>query len=319
MILVTGATGFLGSELVRQLLLKGEKVRALKRPSSVIPKILQNQTEIEWVEADLLNYFELRDAMQKIRLVFHCAAHISFDPSERRMMMQINVQGTTNLVNVCMECNISKLVHVSSVAAIGESLAGVPATERDHLEIGGRNSAYSVSKFESEMEVFRGHAEGLPVVVVNPGIIIGKNCGTKGSGQLIEAIRKGLKYYPGGTFGYVDVEDVAQIMIRLMESPINGERFIITAENWSYKDFFREAALQLNRKPPSIAIQPWMLTTAYWASKIISLFNGKKYGLTPDTIRSSFKKRVYSNEKVRAALGIEFKPLRQSIAEICNP
>lgn len=318
MILVTGATGFLGSELIRQLLLEGEKVRAIKRNSSKIPEILKHEAAIEWHIADILDYFALKDAMEGISRVYHCAAFISFKPEDKKEMLRVNVEGTVNLLNICLENNIAKFLHVSSVSAINDSKKGALINEKDHWEFNSTQSAYSISKYKSEMEVFRAAAEGLNVIVINPSIIIGKNAGKEGSGQLFEAIRKGLKYYPGGSFGYVDVEDVAKIMILLMESDISSKRFIISAENWSYRDFFSEVARQFHRNPPAIALKPWMLQLAYMGTKIITPFTGNNYGLTKDAIRIAFKKQNYSNDKIKKVLNLDFKPIKNTIIEICR-
>lgn len=318
MILVTGATGFLGSELIRQLILKGEKVRAIKRESSVVPKLLKNESEIEWFTADILDYFALKDAMVGISKVYHCAAFISFDPADKKMLKRVNVEGTINLLNVSMEMNISRFLHVSSVAAIGESKKEELITEYDHWEYSSNSSAYSISKYESEMEVFKAAAEGLNTVIINPSIIIGKNAGNQGSGVLFETIRKGLNYYPGGSFGYVDVEDVAKSMILLMDSDISDERFIINAENWTYRDLFSEIAENLGKNPPKIALKPWMIYLAYLGTRLSSIFTGKKHGLTKETASSAFKKRNFSNEKIKKTLNLEFKSIKEVIRETCH-
>jgi nucleoside-diphosphate-sugar epimerase len=318
MILVTGATGFLGSELIRQLLLKGEKVRAIKRVASVVPKLLKNENDIEWFTADILDYFALKDAMEGISKVYHCAAFISFDPADKKMLKKVNVEGTINLLNLSMEMNISRFLHVSSVAALGESKKEELITEHDHWEYSSNSSAYSISKYESEMEVFKAAAEGLNTVIVNPSIIIGKNAGNLGSGALFETIQKGLNYYPGGSFGYVDVEDVAKSMILLMDSNISDERFIINAENWTYRDLFSEIAENFGKKPPQIALKPWMMNLAYLGTRFFSVFTGKKNGLTRETASSAFKKRNFSNDKVKKILNLEFKPIKDTIRETCH-
>ncbi|MGB4399033.1 MAG: NAD-dependent epimerase/dehydratase family protein [Daejeonella sp.] len=318
MVLVTGATGFLGSELVRQLLLKGEKVRAIKRDSSVIPTILENKDGIEWLNADLLDFYSLEDAIEGITKVYHCAAFISFAHKDKKQMMKVNVEGTVNLLNVCVAAGVEKFLHVSSVAAIGDSKKGELIDEKHHWEFGSGQTNYSVSKYESEMEVFRASAEGLKAVIVNPSIIIGKNAGTEGSGELFNTINKGLAYYPGGSFGYVDVEDVASVMIELMESKITNQRFIVSAENWTYRDLFAEIAFQLGKKPPATALKPWMLNLAKLGNDLISLLTGKNNKLSRETVRGAFKKQNYSNEKIKKALNLEFKSVKESIAEICK-
>lgn len=317
MILVTGATGFVGSELISQLLLRGEKIRAIKRITSRIPHFLADKKDLEWFDADILDYFALSDAMDGISCVYHCAALISFQSKDKKEVLRVNVEGTTNLLNICMEKNIRRFLHVSSIAAIGESKQAKLITEKDHWELGSGQSTYSISKYKSEMEVFRAAAEGLNVVIVNPSIIIGKNAGKEGSGQLFESIRNGLNYFPGGSSGYVDVVDVAKIMILLMESDIRDERYIINSENLSYKEFFSKIALNFGKKSPSIALKPWMMYMAWLGSKIITPISGKRFGLSLETVRSAFKKHQYSNEKIKKALNFDFKPLDESISEIC--
>ncbi|RYE28689.1 MAG: NAD-dependent epimerase/dehydratase family protein, partial [Sphingobacteriaceae bacterium] len=239
MILVTGATGFLGSEVCRQLILAGKNsIRCTKRTASKIPEILiPHQHKITWVEADLLEIDALKEALQGVTQVYHCAALVSFDPSLKKKLIQNNVEGTANLVNLCVEKGI-RLLHVSSIAAVGEGKPGELINENHHLEETPKENAYAISKYESEMEVWRGIAEGLDAVIVNPSLIIGKNAGKQGTGQIFETVRKGLKFYTSGSCGLVDVEDVAKTMILLMESQISNERFIINAENWSYKTLF---------------------------------------------------------------------------------
>ncbi|WP_276359046.1 NAD-dependent epimerase/dehydratase family protein [Daejeonella sp. H1SJ63] len=317
MILVTGGTGFLGSELIRQLLLSEEKVRAIKRAESRIPALLENEKNIEWVNADILDYFSLKEAMEKVSRVYHCAAMISFDSAGKKKMHKINVEGTVNLLNISMENNISRFLHVSSIAALGNSKKSELITENDQWEFSPEHSNYSISKYESEMEVFRAAAEGLNAVIVNPSIIIGKNAGKKGSGQLFEKIRTGLNYYPGGSSGYVDVEDVARAMILLMNSDITDERFIINSENRTYKEIFTEAAINLGKTPPSVALKPWMMHFALLGTRLISMLSGKKFNLTRETAISAFKKRKYSNEKIKKTLNLDFKPISDSIREIC--
>ncbi len=317
MILVTGATGFLGSELISQLLLRGEKIRAIKRDTSRIPQILTDKTDIEWFNADILDYFALSEAMEGVSHVYHCAAMISFHPRDKKEMLKVNVEGTSNLLNICMEKNIRRFLHVSSIAALGESKKGKLITEKNHWEFGSGQSTYSISKYKSEMEVFRAAAEGLNAVIVNPSIIIGKNAGKGGSGQLFEAIRNGLNYFPGGSSGYVDVADVAKTMILLMESNFSDERFIINSENLTYKEFFSSIAQKFGKEPPAISLKPWMMYTAWLLSRLITFLTGKRFGLSSETVRSAFEKHSYSNEKIKKALNFNFKSVDESISEIC--
>ncbi len=319
MVLVTGATGFLGSEVCRQLILAGKNsIRCTKRASSVVPEmLLPFQSKIDWVEADLLEIDALNEALQGVTQVYHCAALVSFDPSLKKKLIQNNVEGTANLVNFCVEKGI-RLLHVSSIAAVGEGKPGELINENHHLEETPKDNAYAMSKYESEMEVWRGMAEGLDAVIVNPSLIIGKNAGTTGTGQIFETVRNGLKFYTSGSCGLVDVEDVAKTMILLMESKISNERFIINAENWSYKTLFEETAKCFGVKPPAFEAKPWMLELAWRASALGTVFTGKIMGVDKISAQSASRIQDYDNGKVKAAIGFVFKPLRETVWEICE-
>jgi dihydroflavonol-4-reductase len=236
MILVTGATGFLGSEVAKQLVAQGNRIRCIKRGTSKIPLVLSAlQGSIEWVEADLLDIFTLENALEDITQVYNCAAWVSLKQADKEPMIYTNVTGTANLVNLCAKNNI-RVVHVSSVGAIGDAKPGELITENHHLDQAIETDGYAISKLESEMEIWRGIAEGLDAVIVNPSIIIGPHAGVNGSGALFEIVRKGFKFYTTGSGGFVDVEDVAKCMIALMSTSISGERYIISAENHNYKE-----------------------------------------------------------------------------------
>lgn len=317
MILVTGATGFLGSELICQLTQQGKKVRALKREQSAIPAILQDNKLIEWVIADINDLASVEDAFGDITHVFHCAALVSFDPKDKAELLKVNIEGTSNIANLCVAYN-ARLLHVSSVAALGEPKKDKEITEDDYWEYDSKVHSYAISKYEGEMEVWRSIAEGLDAVIVNPSVIIGPNAGYEGSGAIFNLIKKGLTYYTAGATGIVDVHDVAQCMIILMDSDITGERFTISAGNYHYQQFFSEIADGFGVKAPHKEAKPWMLGVAWRAAKVFSLFTGKAAALTSDAARSSLNVSLYSNDKIIKSTGITFKPLHQSIREVCE-
>lgn len=318
MILVTGATGFLGSELVKQLSLQDKPVRAIKRQTSTIPEILSGHSLIDWREADMLDYFALQEAMAGVTEVYHCAAMVSFKVVDRKKMLKTNVEGTHNLVNICLENKIRKLVHASSISAVGQSKAGKLIRETDQWQFSKMQSSYAISKYESEMEVYRGIAEGLNAVIVNPSVIIGKNAGNFGSGQLFEIVRKGLKFYTGGGCGIVDVDDVARIMMILMESDISAERFILNSENVSYYELFSAIAKAYDLTPPRYKLRPWMLKSGHLLASTAAGITGKDYGIPRELVNSASRVTKYSNLKISEALNISFKPVSQSITEICG-
>ncbi|MDB5115665.1 MAG: NAD-dependent epimerase/dehydratase family protein [Mucilaginibacter sp.] len=317
MILVTGATGFLGSELAKQLAEKGEPLRCTKRAHSIIPLLLLPYPQIEWVDADMLDIFALEKALVGVTQVYHCAAWVSLKQADKKPMIRTNVTGTANLVNLCLDSDI-KLVHVSSIAAVGQAKPSELITENHYLEVTTENDGYAISKLESEMEVWRGIAEGLNAVIVNPSLIIGANAGTAGSGQLFETVRKGLKFYTTGTAGFVDVEDVAKCMIALMNSDITEQRYIISAENRDYKQLTAEIAQGFNIKPPGTLAKPWMMELAWRGAAFMGFLTRKAPALDKITAQSASQVRDFDNSKIKEATGIEFKPVSRSIAEICE-
>jgi len=318
MILVTGATGFLGSELARQLVQQGNTIRCTKRGSSVIAKILiPYEQQIDWVDADMLDVFALEDALENVTQVYHCAAWVSLRQADKQPMIRTNVTGTANLVNLCTQLGI-RLLHVSSIAAIGTALPGEMITENNHLEETAENDGYAISKLESEMEVWRGIAEGLNAVIVNPSLITGPNTGTEGTGQLFETIRKGFKFYTAGTGGFVDVEDVAKCMIALMNSPIRAERYIISAENLTYKEVITDIAHHFGIKPPATLATPFMMGLAWRGSAVIAALTGKDPFLDKVSAQTASQTRVYDNSKIKKAIGIEFKSIKDTVREVCE-
>jgi len=317
MILVTGATGFLGAELIKQLTDKQIKVRAIKRSTSKIPALITGNPLIEWVVADINEPESLADAFEDVTQVYHCAAFVSFDPKEKAKLLKINIEGTENIVTLCIENN-ARLLHVSSIAALGNAKKGEQITEKDFWEYDANVHSYAISKYEGEMQVWRGIAEGLNAVIVNPAVIIGKNAGFAGSGAIFKLVKDGLKFYTDGATGIVDVDDVAKAMILLMDSDITEERFTLSADNLHYKDFFAAIANGFSIKAPATAAKPWMLGIAWRAAKFASWFTGKAPALTKDAAKSSFNLSYYSNNKIKNTLNFEFKPLQQSILEVCQ-
>jgi dihydroflavonol-4-reductase len=317
MILVTGATGFLGTELIQQLTAQNFKIRALKRSTSTIPNLLKGNLLVDWVEADINDLEDLADAFEDVTQVYHCAAFVSFDPKDKAKLLKINIEGTSNVVNLCLNHN-ARLVHVSSIAALGDAKKGAQITEKDFWEYNANVHSYAISKYEGEMEVWRGIAEGLDAVIVNPAVIIGKNAGYNGSGAIFKLVKDGLKFYTDGATGIVDVEDVAKAMILLMNSEISAERYTLSASNLHYKDFFAQIANGFGLKAPSIAAKPWMLGIAWRAAKLASIFTRKAPSLTKDAAKSSFNLSYYSNEKIKNTIEIDFKPLEKSILEVCQ-
>jgi nucleoside-diphosphate-sugar epimerase len=318
MILVTGATGFLGSEVAKQLAQQGNPIRCTRRSTSKIPAFLSPCNEnIEWIEADLLDIFSLENSLEGVTQVYNCAAWVSLKQADKEPMIYTNVTGTGNLADLCRQNGI-RMVHVSSVAAIGDAKPGELITENNHLDQATETDGYAISKLESEMEVWRGIAEGLDAVIVNPSIIIGPNAGKEGSGALFETVRKGLKFYTMGSGGFVDVVDVAKCMIALMDSNISGERFIISAGNYDYKSLTAEIAQNFGMKSPLTLAKPWMMELAWRFAAFAGAITRSAPSIDKVSAKAASITKNFDNRKIKKATGIEFKPLKISIQEVCN-
>lgn len=316
MILVTGGTGFLGSTLIKLLIDKGIAVLAIKRQHSLIPENLKSSSLIQWLEADITDYFALADLFPGVTKVYHCAAKISYQKEDWPSMLHTNIEGTKHLVNLCLEHGV-RLLHVSSIASLGVSKSGELITEDSKWDENLDYSKYSLSKYESEMEVWRGIAEGLDAVIINPSVIMGIGVGKKGSGVIFHMVQKGLKIYPPGTVGIVDVGDVANIMVQLMDTPsISGERFILNSENLTNKDLLERVAVLLEKPAPTIQAKPFMLSVAWRVAKLIALLKNERPALTRESAKASMAKLAYSNEKIANTTGYVFKPVDVTLAEM---
>lgn len=316
MILVTGGTGFLGSTLIKFLIDDGVAVLAIKRVDSVIPEILRSSSLVQWADVDIIDYFALSDLFQGVTQVYHCAAKISYQKEDGDYMLHVNKEGTKHIVNLCLEHNV-RLMHVSSIAALGTSKTGELVSEESKWDEGQKISNYALSKYESEMEVWRGIVEGLDANIVNPSVIMGTGVGKKGSGVIFNMVQKGLKVYPPGSVGIVDVADVARLMIHLMnQSDITGERFILNSENLTNKDLLQRIAILLDKPSPTIEAKPFMLSIAWRVAKIIAVLKGERPSLTRDAAKASASKLAYSNRKVLDCTGYTFKPVDLTLKEM---
>jgi len=326
MILVTGSTGLVGTHLLLELVKKNEKIRAIHRQSSNLQAVYDTFAlyeddpksyfdKIEWIEADVTDYDSLIQALRGVDYVYHTAAFVSFDPGDRHSMIQINVGGTANLVNACLESKVEKLCYVSSTAALGKAPSGELITEDMIWSYSKNLSSYSVSKYQSEMEVWRGMAEGLQGVIVNPSIIIGPGDWKRSSPYLFSAVWNGMKFYTEGITGYVDIRDVVHAMVTLMAGDFSSERYTISAENLSYRQVLELIASALDKPPPGIHATPFLISLAWRFNWLFSNLNGKKRRITRDTVRSSKRKALFSNAKIRQAIGMDFIPVKQSVLD----
>ena len=314
-ILVTGASGLVGSYLLLYLVEQGyTNIRALYRKNSDLSLLGSVRGSIRWIEGDTNHYYEVEEAMQGVSKVYHCAAMVSYDDRDYQRIMQTNVGGTENVVNAALKLNIDKLLHVSSTAAIGKNKSGKPNNENSKWTQHSGLSTYAISKYLSEQVVWRGWAEGLNVAIVNPSIIIGAGDWSRSSPTLFKRIDEGLKFYPKGSTGFVDVRDVVAFMHLLMESEISAERYILSAGNLPFKTLFELIAKYLDKPAPSIAVNSFLRELSWRLEWLKSRLTRQKVVITKETARLSAKQQAFDNSKSLGMSGFHYRDLAESIA-----
>ena len=325
MILVTGGTGLLGSHLIYLLAKQQQKVRVLKRPASDIGRvrrifsIYENEPDrylgnVEFVDGDLLDIQSIDDALNDVTEVYHCAAMVSFHPGDQKNLIQVNQQGTANLVDACLVRQGIRFCHVSSIATLVSTKQGEILTESSFWKTSKRHSIYSVSKYAAEREVWRAAEEGLDMFIVNPSVILGPGNWETDSSRLFGLMIKGMYFHTAGTTGYTDVRDVAEIMIRLMKHGIRSERFIVSAENLSYLQVFSMIADALNKKKPFIKLTPLAAQLAWRILYPLQWF-GIRPMATREIARTAFSRSTYDNSKIIKLLDYQFISIKQSIID----
>ncbi len=329
MILITGGTGLLGSHLINNLIGDGEKVKVLIRNQQSKEKLESqlvkindgipgNLKNIAFVLGDIVDTGSLHNAFQDIEYVYHCAAVVSFNRSDQKTMLETNIRGTANVVNACLQFNIKKLVHVSSIAAMNDAPEEEKFVRENSGWPTGKDLDYSYSKTESEFEVWRGISEGLNAVIVNPSVILGEGSISSGCGLFFKRVYDGMKYFTQGVTGFVDIRDVVFAMVTLMKSKISAERFILNSENLSYKDFFTSIAKYMKAKPPQWYAGKRVVEIAWRLEKLRSALIFKKPALTKKTARSAHQVSYYSSDKIINALNFSFIPVEKSISRIAK-
>lgn len=329
LLVVTGATGLLGSHLIALLLKKQYPVRALRRENAnmmPLKKVLAlyfDEPEkvfekIEWKEADLLDPDPLKQSLTGATHLFHCAGFVSFSPADKEIMKRINVEGVINLMYAAQQCGIKWVGHVSSIAACGSTENGELINEKTPWLSQIRHSAYAWSKYKGEREVWRTMEEGLPVAIVAPAVIIGPGNWDNGSPAMIKRMWDGLSFYTKGINGFVDVRDVALALLMLFEKNISEKKYILCAQNLSYKDFFSKVAIALNKKPPKYYAGKFLSGIAWRAEKIRTLFNGKKPLITRETAHTATSVSRYDGTLICKETGFTYLSFDETIQYTCK-
>lgn len=316
-----------GSHLLLDLLRSEQRVRAIyrnKKKLATVKNVFSYSTseeeaeklfsKIEWIKADITDVPSLEAAFEGVNLVYHCAALVSFDSSRDLELRKTNIEGTANIVNFCIKNSIEKLCFVSSIATLDKRPGKKTISETSFWNKEVDQNMYSITKYGAEMEVWRASQEGVPVVIVNPGVIIGPGFWNEGSGKIFSEVQKGLKYYFTKTTGFVGVQDVVRAMQELMRSEFENEQFVLVSENLSFRDVFQATAKNLGKPAPSKKLKPWMIFTGWLWQEISGVFSKKEKQLESSSSKSLFEASFYSSEKIQEHLGFQFEPIGKVIA-----
>ncbi len=314
-VFVTGGTGLVGSHLLHQLAKTGNHIIALHRGK--VPGALRMEN-IYWVEGDILDVVALQDTMAGAEQVYHCAAMVSFKPAQRSMLFKINVEGTANVVNAALITGVKKMLFVSSVAALGRIRQGELIDETMNWTKETSNSEYGKSKYLAELEVWRGIGEGLQAAIINPSIILGAADWNKGSAGIFRSAYNEFPWYTNGKGGFVDVLDVVKIMMWLMDSNVSGQRYVVNAENRTYREIFTLAAQGFGKKPPHKNVTPLLAAIIWRLEAVKSAINGSNPLLTKETVHTALTTALFDNRKLLSHMtGFRYTPIEQTIQRVC--
>ncbi len=327
MIFVTGGTGLVGSHILLELSQKGEQFKALKRDSSslsICENIFKHYNsedlfeKINWVVGDVNDIPSLESGMQNCEQVLHCAAVVSFQPSDAELLKKVNIEGTANVMNVALSSGVKTVGFVSSIAALGRNSTEGIVDEECHFKHTKLDSNYALSKYYAEQEVWRAGKEGLDVVIVNPSVILGPGDWNKGSSQIFQKIHSGLKFYTPGSTGYVDVVDVANSLVALLLSDVKNERFIVNGANLKYRDCFDRIAVAFNIPKATIKVTPLLKEIAWRMESVRSYILGSKALLTRETANSAMTNSSFSTAKIKEFINFNFTDIDVTIKKYAD-
>jgi dihydroflavonol-4-reductase len=317
MIAVTGANGLLGTFIIRQLVSEQRPCAAIVREGSDLSLLNDVKDKIEIRYADVRNSLQVDEALNGVTKVVHAAATVSFNPRRRQEILDNNISGTRNIVNACLARDVKRLVHISSVAALGRQKGQTVVDESNKWIDSPLNSTYAESKYFSELEVFRGQEEGLSTVVINPSVILATANWEKSSAKLFNYVWREKKFYIDSYLNYVDVRDVAAITIRLMDLPIEADRFVVNAGTIPFHDFFKKVAQRFGAKPPSILLDRTFLRVAAVAESLRSNLTGTEPLITRETALLSGTHFTYDSKKIKTTLGFDFQTVDATLDWCC--
>jgi dihydroflavonol-4-reductase len=314
---VTGASGLLGGNLALELLRQGHAVRATRR-SPASTRHLDGHA-IEWVAGDLDDPAALSSAFAGADVVFHCAALVSILPHPTPQLVATNVTGTRHVIDGVRQARVPRLVHCSTVGAVGLSEDGAPCTEeaRWNFPEHGLGDGYVTTKRQAEDVVREATFVGLDAVIVNPTYMLGPYDAKPSSGKMIVGvIQRQAPGYTTGRNNFVDVRAVARGMILAWEKGRTGERYIMGGENLGYEQIFNLIAEVAGVAPLTRKIPRPVATLFGWAGDLQHWLSGKEPLVTSMSVRWGYETAFqFSSAKAQRELGYAYGPLQPAIAD----
>lgn len=319
-ILVTGGTGLIGSYLLRKLIASGyQNVSSLKRSTSPLHLLAGVSEKINWHDADVRDSVSMYDHFIEVDTVIHCAGMISFWPKEFRQMYDVNVTGTANVVNLCLQHDVGQLIHLSSIEALGKNEDDSPIDEQTEYKEEMQHTKYANTKYLAELEAWRGKAEGLSTVIYNPALVLGASYWADGPVGIVKDIHAGLNYYPQGSIAMIDVRDVADVIVSNLDNQsLQGERIILGSYNQDFKTMFDAIATQLEVSKPTKALKPNLAQLVIFLERIKSLFSGSKPLMNKETYLVANQRLSYSFDKINQKVSFAPIPFGKTISDICS-
>lgn len=320
---VIGGTGLVGSHLLYLLAQKGPVIATARscKNQAVVDKVFRFYDpdngakwykNVEWIPIDIMDIDALIEVVKNTKEVYHCAALVSFHRIDFYRCIELNRQGTANVVNACLMNPNLKLCYVSSTAALGKNPGGL-IDEHCDWKATDKNSGYSVSKYGAEKEVWRGIEEGMNAVIINPCTVIGAGRWEEGSMEIFRVASKGLSFYTSGANATVDARDVARAMTFLMHSTYASEKFLCTGTNRNFRGLFSLIAQTMGKRKPLFYAPYWIALPLSYLLETVSLLRKKRMGMTIESTRAAYATRVYDSGKLKALLPAPFFSLEESV------
>lgn len=313
MIALTGATGLVGSFLARRLLQEQIPFVAIHRSENNYGMLEDVADQISWSVADVLNPVKLYDAFQNCDTVIHAAALVSFNPRDKNKLYDINLGGTRNVVNACIEAGVRKLIHISSVAALGRNKLSAVVDENTQWMESSLNTNYGESKYLAELEVWRGKEEGLETSIINPSVVLAPGNWDRSSAKIFKYVWTEKPFYTSGSFNYIDVRDLVEIVLKAIHGAVNGERLIANAGKITYQEFLQSAAYHFKKRAPRYKIGARLMGMIARFEQVRTFLLGGDPLITPETAKLSIAGTYFDNSKIKSLLNFDFRPLDDTL------